>query len=367
MNTKRSLFYKFFPVPEYMEMHAVGFDLSEVSLRFAELVPRGRELDLGDYGEYPVPPGTISLGCIQNADSLRELLRKVKKEHHVKFVRMSLPESYVYHVEMEIAKVEKKELRESIELQLEEYVPLNVSEVFFDYDIAETPKQKPGVLVAVVSVVPKEIVLSYADVFASAGLTLLSVDVDANAVARAVIPEGDLGTFMVIDMGRVKTGVYVVHGGFVRFASDIEIGGRSVVSAIEENAGVSTEQAQALKEKCYSESSSEELIPEEVKKSLHAVFFDLAEEINKHFVYWHTHKDKNGASREKIEKIILAGTESMLFGFQDYLSSRLRAPVDVANVWTNVFSFDDHIPKMGYHDSLRFSTAIGLALASKHN
>ncbi len=323
-----SLFYKFFPVPEYMEMRAAGFDLSEVSLRFAELVPRGGELDLGDYGEIPVPPGTISLGRIQNADVLRELLRKAKKEHRIKFVRLSLPESYAYHVEMEIAKVKKKELRESIELQLEEYVPLKVSEVFFDYEIAEAPKQRPGVLVAVVSVIPKDVVLSYAEVFASAGLTLVSVDADANALARAVIPEGDPGTFMIIDMGRVKTGVYVVSRGLVRFASDIETGANAGRGAV---------------------------VPS-----------DLSEEINRHFVYWHAEKDKNGAPKEKIEKIILAGAESGLSGFRDYLSRALFVPVEMANIWTNVFSFDDRIPELDYRDSLRFGTAIGLALAVKH-
>jgi type IV pilus assembly protein PilM len=359
---KRSLFYKFFPVPKYMEMHAVGIDLSEVSLRFAELTSRGRAFDLGDYGEYPVPPGVISLGRIQDADSLRELLRKVKKEHQIKFARVSLPESYVYHAEMEIAKVKKKELRESIELQLEEYVPLKASEVFFDYDIAETSKQRPGILTAVVSVVPKEIVLSYTEVFASVGLTLLSVEVDASALSRAVISEGDPGTFMIIDMGRVKTGVYVIHGGLVRFASDIEIGGRSVVSALEKNLSVSTNEALAWKERCY----GEEPLPEEVKKTLVVVFSDIVEEINKHFIYWHTYKDKNGAVREKVEKIILAGTESRLFGFQNYLSGGLHVPVDMANIWTNIFSFDEHIPKIGYRESLRFGTAIGLALASKY-
>lgn len=360
MNTG-SLFYKFFPVPRYMEMGAMGFDLSEVSLRFAKLLFRGYEPELIDYGEYLVPPGAISLGRVQNADSLRELLRKVKDEHDVKFVHISLPESHVYHVEMDIRAVQKKELRESIELQLEEYVPLKVSEVFFDYDVIEAAKQKHGFLAVAVSVVPKEVVVPYMEVFASAGLTLISVDVDANAVARAVIPKGDPGTFMIIDMGRVKTGVYVVSRGFVRFASDIEMGGKSLVSTIEKNVGCSTEDARALKEKCY----GEDPITEEVRKSLVAVFSDLVEEINKHFVYWHTHKDKNGVEREKIEKIVLVGTESMLFGFQDYLSGGLHAPVDMANVWTNVFSFDKHIPKIGFHDSLRFTTAIGLALASK--
>lgn len=344
-----------------MEMHATGIDISEVSLRFAELVPHERDLDFGNYGEIPVPVGVISLGRIQDANSLRELLRKIKKEHQMKFARVSLPESLVYHVEMEIAKVKKKELRESIELQLEEYVPLKVSEVFFDYDILETPKQKPGVLTVVASVVPKEIVLSYMEVFASVGLTLLSVEADAAALSRAVIPEGDTGTFMILDMGRIKTGVYIVRAGFVRFASDIEIGGKSVVSALKKNLSISEEEALTMKETCYGEELSEE-----VKKSLIEVFLDLSEEINKHFVYWHTHKDKNGAPREQIEKIILAGTESVLFGFQNYLSGGLHVPVDMANVWANVFSFNDHIPKIGYRDSLRYGTAIGLALASKH-
>jgi type IV pilus assembly protein PilM len=367
MNTKRSLFYKFFPVPEFMEMHATGIDLSEVSLRFVGLVPHGRNLDLGGYGEYPVPPGTISLGRIQNADSLRELLRKVKKEQHLKFVRLSLPESYVYHVEMEIAKVKKNEIRESIELQLEEHVPLKASEVFFDYDIAETPKQRPGVLVVVVSAIPKEIVLSYVEVFESAGLAVVSVEVDASALARAVVPRKDLGTFMIVDMGRVKTGVYVVQGGFVRFASDIEVGGKLVAASIQKNAGVSPEEAEKLKKACYIDQVSEVEISEEVQKSLQDVFSSVLEEINKYFIYWHTHRDKNDAPREKIEKIILAGTESTLIGFQDYLAGGLHVPVEMGNIWTNMFSFDDRIPKIGYHDSLRYGTAIGLALASEYN
>lgn len=357
----KSLFYKIFPVPEYMQMNAWGVDLSEVSLRFMELSSNGYGIELGDYGEYPVPPGAISLGRIQNPDVLRDFLRKFKKEHRVKFVRMSLPESYVYHVEMEIVKVQKKEIRESIEIQLEEYVPFKASEVFFDYEIVGTPKQKPDSFNVVVSVVQKDIVLSYMKVFAASGLTLLSVESDAGAVARAIIPRGDPGTFMVLDLGRVKTGVYVVSRGFVHLAYDIEIGGRTIESAIAKGIAINLEEARILKEKCY----GEELLPESVKRSFTSVFADLAEETNKHFIYWHTHKDKAGTQREKIEKIILAGTESALCGLQDYLAEELRVPVEMANVWANVFSFDKHIPKVGFHESLRFGTAIGLALGSK--
>ncbi|MBI2120030.1 MAG: pilus assembly protein PilM [Parcubacteria group bacterium] len=360
MNAK-SVFYKVFPVPKYMEMNAWGIDLSEVSLRFVELSLSGDDIRLGDYGEYPVPVGTISLGRIQNTDVLRDLLRKVKKEHKMKFVRMSLPESYVYHVEMEIVKVQKKEIRESIEIQLEEHVPFKASEVFFDYDILETPKQKPDSFTVVAAVVPKDVVLSYAHVFESAGLTLLSVESDAGALSRAIIPRGDPSTFMILDMGRVKTGVYVASRGFVRLAYDIEIGGKTVDTLIGKTVSVSPEEAHALKEKCY----NDEPLPESVKKGIESFFSELADEANKHFIYWHTHKDKNGMTREKIEKVILSGTESALCGLPEYLAGELRVPIEMANTWVNVLSFTQHIPEIGFRESLRFATAIGLALGSK--
>lgn len=343
-----------------MKMSAFGFDLSESSIRFMDLVPRGQGFDLGDYGAYPIPEGVISLGSVQKSDILRDILRKIKKEHQVSFVRLSLSEMNVYHVEIEIAKVKKSEIRESIELQLEEYVPLKVSEVFFDYDIRESTKQK-DFFVAVVSVVPKDIVLSYMEVFASAGLKLLSVDADANALARAVIPKDNMGTFMIIDAGKNKTGVSIVSRRLVRFTSDIDLGGRAVVSAIQKSMNVTLEEAENLKERCYEGGD----IPEKVEAGLISVFAGLGEELNKHFVYWHTHKDKDGVSKEKIEKIFLIGTEATLSGFREYLAGSLRTPVEMANVWTNVLSFEDHIPKISLRESLCFATAIGLSLAVK--
>lgn len=358
----KSVFYKLFPVPKYMEMNAWGVDLSEISLRFIELLSSGCETALGAYGEYPLPEGTISLGKIQNHDVLRDLLRKIKKEHRMKFVRISLPESYVYHVEIEIVKVQKKEIRESIELQLEEYVPFKASEVFFDYEIIETPKQKPDSFTMMVSVAPKEVVLSYMKVFSDAGLTLLSVESDATAVTRAIVPEGDPGTFMILDLGRVKTGVYIASHGSVRLAYDIEIGGRSIESALEKALGLKREEVRMLKEKCY----ADELIPENIKAEFTGIFSDLVEEANKHFIYWHTHKERSGVARDKIEKILLAGTESTLCGLRDYLTAELHVPVEMANVWGNVLSFNKDIPTIDFRESLRFATAVGLALEGKH-
>jgi hypothetical protein len=37
-------------------------------------------------------------------------------------------------------------------------------------------------------------------------------------------------------------------------------------------------------------------------------------------------------------------------------------PVELANVWVNVLSFDNEIPPIEYLDSLNYATVVGLAL-----
>jgi hypothetical protein len=45
------------------------------------------------------------------------------------------------------------------------------------------------------------------------------------------------------------------------------------------------------------------------------------------------------------------------------LTANLKVPVEIANVWTNIISsFDDKIPSISFNESLKYATAIGLAL-----
>jgi type IV pilus assembly protein PilM len=361
MKIKRNFFYEFFPVPEYLEMGSVGISFSEDSLCFVELLPQKNGFCLGRFGEYPIPPNTILSGRIQKIDFVRDLIRKIRKDLQIKFVNISLPESCVYNVEIETAQVAKKELRESIELQLEEYVPLKSSEVFFDYEVLGKLKKNDDFLVAEVSVVPKDVLQTYSEVFSSVGVVLVSIETEARALAHAVVSRDEDGACMIIDIQKSKTGVYVVSDGVVCFVSDIETNGNAVLSSIEKKLSVSPDVAVGMKETCY----SEEGLSKEMRIILSDIFFNLSEEVLKHMLYWNAHKSKNNSSHKKIEKIILAGTESALFGLREYLSATFRVSVEMSNVWENVFSFDEYIPPLNYRDSLRFGVAVGLALSSK--
>jgi len=346
-----------------MNMDGVGVDLSEVSLRFVRIGQKMKGYDLLDYGEYPIPEGTISLGKIQKPEVLRDILFRLKKEHNIKFVHSSLPESLAYLAEMDIPSVKNSDMHESIELQLEEHIPISINEAAFDYHIVDVNKRRPGVTSLVVSAAQSEVVQSYYDVFSSAGISLLSLETDSTALSRAVIPEGSMETTMILDLGRVKTGVYIMSHGFLSFVSDIDIGGKDITATLVKEVNLTVEDAKDL----YKKMEQNEKPEKEAYEAVLSVFSDLKEEVNRHFVFWHTHKDPNGQKKEKIGRIVLCGSGATLFGLQEYLSAAMKTPIDTANVWENLFSFEENVPKISFHDSLLFSTAIGLAMYSKNN
>ena len=88
----------------------------------------------------------------------------------------------------------------------------------------------------------------------------------------------------------------------------------------------------------------------------------LRDEINRHFIYWHTHPDDTGSTRPPIEEIVLIGGDSNLSGLSDYLSASLRVKTVDGNVWTNVRFPSGSVPDLSKKDSLGYATAIGLSL-----
>lgn len=359
---RRSVFYKFFPVPKFLEMPSVGMDISEVSLRFVELVPKGRGLVLGKHGERAIPEGTIAEGAIKDMAVFADVLRKVRKDFGIRFVRASLSEAHAYLADVEIPRVPLRDIRGSLELQIDQYVPLAPNDIFFDYNILDGEKGTQGgtrPLKLGVSVVPRGPVLKYMEAFSSAGLTLLSVEVDADALVRAILPPSALQTTMIIEMGRVKTGIYVVTNRAVRFVSELDFGAKMISAMLEKKLHVPISELSSVLASCYGEN----IPPPEAREVLNVFFEQVKEEAEKHYVYWNSHHARaQDSAGEKIERIILAGSQSALFGFRGYLSAALREEIEMANPWTNLSSFDEYIPEIGLEDSLRYATAIGLAL-----
>lgn len=352
------LFSKFFPTPKFLKMPAVGLDISDQSIRFAELLPRGSGYTLGRFGEKHISQGVMNSGKIKDTEGLKQILSSIHTEYKINFVNVSLPEEQVYLVRILIPRVKHSELRGSIELQLEEYIPLKPEEAVFDYEIISENEHGYDVEV---SALPLLVAESYFKLFDGTGLVPLVFEIEAQAIARAVLPFGEKKTHMIVDFGETRTGLSVVSDGVVMFTSTLDIGGHTLNSAIEKTFKVSPDEAERMKKEYGLVKNSGD--KEFFFTLMHPISI-LKDEINKHFIYWHTHPVPGEKKRKKIEAITLCGGDSNLIGLADYLSASLKVPVKVANVWNNVNSFDNYIPEINLKNSLRYATAIGLVLGS---
>lgn len=353
-----------FPPPAYLTMPAVGIDISDRSVKFLEFNRRRGQIELGAFGERKIPAGVVVDGEIQDVKRLSSVLAGIRRDFGFRLVRISLPEEKAYLFQGTIpADATREQAANIVEFQLEENVPVPIAEAVFDYEPIgrHAAHGKPGDehIDVGVSVYARETVAAYAAACREAGLFPVSFEVEAQAIARSVIPEGDAGTYLIADFGRARTGVAIISDGVLRFTATLEVGGEALTEVIVNELGVSEQEAVTVKNErgFLKQRDNEELFT-----ALMNTVTALRDEINRYLIFWNTRKDDAGASMPTVEGIILTGGNANLAGLPEYLETSLGVPTNRADVWCNAFHFDTYIPEIDFRHSLGFATGIGLAL-----
>lgn len=349
---------KFFSMPRFLANHSFGLDVSDESLKFLELKTTHKGIVVGAYGEKNIPAGIIKSGKIEKKEELKEIILNLKNEQKIKSIRVSLPEEQVYLFKLDLPKESAEDPRGFIELSLQEYVPIPPADIVFDFELLKEHEESFDVEVVAV---PRKVIDDYIEVFKSCDLEIESFELEAQALSSAIIKHGDKNTYMIVDFGNHRTGIAIIDQGVTVFTSTIDIGSYMLTNLIEKNFKISFEEAEKLKLKYGLVRNTEN---QEIFSTILNGVSILRDEINKHFVYWHTTKDEDGKEREKIQKIILCGRGSNLKGLKDYISIGMRHPIELANVWVNVSLPRDYVPDMNFENSLSFATCIGLALGN---
>ena len=333
-----------------------GLDISDESLKFVELVPDRKGVRLGRYGERKIPIGIIESGKIKDPKRLEQVLLSLKKEEGLRFVRVSLPEEQVYLFHLRLEKEGLVNVREGIELSLEEHVPIPAQDAIFDYELVSDDEKS---LELEVAAIPKNVIENYLSVFRNSLLSVQSFELEAQAISRAVIKKGDLDTYMIVDFGQTRTGIFIISRGVTVFTSTLDLGGSMLTKMIQKNFNIGPEEAEKMKKKFGLERNME-------NKELFAVLLNsasiLRDEIVKNFLYWQTHKDEEDRDHPPIKKIILCGGDANLIGLAEYLSISMKQKVEIANVWINILDTSKYVPEINFNHSLTYAAAFGLAL-----
>lgn len=355
-----SVFQHIFPPPRYITLPNVGVDISDTSLKYMQFRrrhSRDTDLELLRWGDMDIPAGTVERGMVKDVSQLTEVLKEVRKVSSSDYVRVSLPEERAYLFETTVGRdTPFKEIRGLLEFKLEENVPLSPRDAYFDYAVVERPGEEEELLVSV-AVYAKDTINNYYQACTGAGLMPLSFEVEAQAIARAVVPEQSSDTRMIVDFGKTRTGIGIVHKGLLMYTSTIDIGGDDLSRAMQEKLG-------SLPEAEYSKIKNTKGLlntgENEVYEILHDAISGIKDEIETRIQYWKTHGEaENG---REICKIVLCGGSSNLAALPEYLERQLGISTERARVWQNAFSLETFIPPITKRYSYGYATTVGLAL-----
>ena len=359
---KQFLIEKWFPVPRTLAPLAAGVDISDSSVKWLvfERHTQGG-LQIRNYGSLTLSPGIVVGGVIRDVHALAAVLHTMKKSiPQVPIAHAALPEEAAYVFTMQVpADTTHDDILKLIEFEFNGRVPITPGASVYDYDVIAP--HASGSMEIGVGVFPKETAESYAASFAEAGLSLVSLEIEAASIARAVSSSApDEPITLIADFGRARTGIALVQRGVPLFTSTVEVGGESMTRTIMEKLALSPEAAGKFKndEGLLATGPEKAAVVEIVKKSAGA----LADEIARHFHFWDTRRDERGERPTPVGQVVLVGGTSNLKGITDFVSSKVQAPVVRGDVWRNAIVADVYTPPIDRRTSLEYATAAGLAL-----
>ncbi|KKS43071.1 hypothetical protein A3E04_00890 [Candidatus Kuenenbacteria bacterium RIFCSPHIGHO2_12_FULL_42_14] len=354
-----------------------GLDISDLSIKAVQIGQNGGKKYIRAINSLPVPLGCISEGIIRENEQVAEIVKQLindgARKFSTKYAALSLPETKTFIKVLEISDQEMA-VEEAIRQELPRHVPIGAEEMQIDWQPVEHDLQKKKFLVGAV---PKSIADEYVKVAKLAGVEAVALEIEAQAIARCILPWGkknrdrgglsglfkknaktekdraleQSGPKMIVDLGATRTSLIFMDNGVIQFTDNLsEISGQKITEKIARELKLTMAEAEKAKVICGTN-------PKKCKgatlKIINGNINELIKEIANADNFYQTHF---GQETNQLA-IILGGGGATMLNLDKTLEEKLSRRVYRGDPATNI---ESALPKRD--DLLSFTTAIGLAL-----
>lgn len=344
-----------FAPPEYLSLPTAGIDVSASGIKIAKVKETLHGLELSEYSEERLTPGTIQRSEVADPAAIVAALKSISKKFGISHANITLPELRGYLFEATVPGTTMAEWKLAVEEHLDEYVPLPAAEVA--YDIVPLKPQGDGMHVVGIGYA-RRVVEAALQHFSDAGITVRAIESEVFAVPRAILPHGDTETVLIIDIGKTTTKLLIATARIPRFTTTLEVGGHALTLAVQKHFGVTEEEAKRVKAEKGLVVGAEN---DEYLSAMLSTVSVIRDEIVHRLDYWQSRAGML-AAHAPVTRAILVGGNATLRGLPEYLGAALKIPVELGDVFKNFASRDSWLPPLDYTESLAYSTAIGLVL-----
>lgn len=314
---------------------SLGIDVGAASIKLVEVSSVGKRKKLENYLEFKLPPGDTSakgfygenlmLLSQEVAEILQALLKRTKIKQRK--VALSIPDFSTFFTTFSLPPMKEEEIPRAVEFEARHHIPLPLSEVTFDWQITEKEEMLSGVkLKVLLVVVPNRVLENYQRMATLAQLTVKGIEAEVFALMRSSVPkERTQSPICLVDIGWQSTTVSIAERKHLKVSHSFDISSIGLTRALSKALNVDLEKAEALKVKYGLDPKKED-----VSRVLSEKLNSLASEIEK------VCQDFESKEGRKVDDLILAGGTSALFGLKEYLSSRLKKNVQIADPFSDI-------------------------------
>lgn len=339
----------------------IGLDISDFKIRLVQTseYTSKKLTKLLSVCEATVPQGIIMDGTIINENSVtqiinqclaRPLFGKIKSN----WANVSLPEKKTFIKLITIPKVPESEIRGAVSWGIEQEIPVNIEQIYFDWQTVNDPsvfdKNKIDVLV---SAAPKDIVENYTKCVENTGLKVIGMENESLAISRCVTlnkPSNELN--IIIDLGKSHTTVILHANQIVQYSSVLDIFGNQMTDVIANKLKLSWDDAEKAKIICgLDKLKGKGAIRQILQPQMDRLIASIQDTLTFANEYLQFDKYK--------PKIYLTGSVSEMTGLSEYLNQALKISTETSDP-SKIFR--DLKKNKTTLNLLSYATAIGLAI-----
>lgn len=305
-----------------------GFDIGHGSLKVMQIEPGAKKSRVVGYGTAAFDGAAISDGVIVGHEIIAKATHELFKSRLIGDITthrsvVAIPSYRTFTRLISLPALSGKELREAVEMEAAQYIPLPLADLYLDYSVIQRTPEKIDLFAIAV---PRKIVDSHLQLMRIMGLEAVGVATTIDAAGQLFLQDKQSDApAVLIDFGSLSADISIYDRNLL-VSGTVPGGGESFTSRIAEALGVSQNEAHIIKTK-YGLSASKK--QKDINAAVEPVLSQLAQEVRRMIRYY---EDRFGTDR-KIAQVVTLGGGANMPGLSDWLTSNLRLAVRTCDPW----------------------------------
>jgi type IV pilus assembly protein PilM len=240
---------------------AIGLDIGTSGVRAAELAFGKGPATLQRFGQVALPAGAVRDGEVADPQLVAEAIKHLwsTAKFSSKKVILGVSNQKVVVRQVDLPWMPTDELRKSLALQVQDFIPIPVEQAILDFHPLEelNDGSSARTLRVLLVAASRDMIDTTLDSVKRAGLRTTQVDLTPFAVLRSLGRVDEVGVASsgvhagaeaLVDIGAKVTNIVIHQNGVPRFVRILLMGGDNITDAVAERMGVPFDEAVAVKQ-----------------------------------------------------------------------------------------------------------------------